>query len=90
MINNVYSIYDKVVKHYGDLVMLENDDVAIRWFIQMYKQVKNSDAKFSPLADHPSDFDLYRIGSFDVNLGDFLKDQNDCIYKGSNLEVTNG
>lgn len=57
---NLYAIYDKVAERYGAPTPHINEAVAIRWF--KASVANNSMAE-------PTDFELYRIGSFNFELG---------------------
>lgn len=66
MVKRVYSIRDDRMRTYGNLVFVENDNVATRAFGDLV----TSDPK-SLMAMHPSDFSIWFVGEFDAETGVF-------------------
>lgn len=65
MIKQVYGIFDlKSGYYWSDLITLENDDVAKRWFDSYLHSVLDSNPNAS-VAMYPSDFELRCLGTFD-------------------------
>lgn len=65
-----YSIFDRKAKSFGDLLAFPSNETeaAIRWFrdIAMDENPKNYIRKY------PGDFDLFYLGKFDKQTGDFV------------------
>lgn len=59
MIKLMVSVYDKVAKEHGEIVMVNNKDVAERFFKQ---QVLNK-------VQNPDDYELYQHGYFNTETG---------------------
>lgn len=60
---NIYSVYDKVAKNYGQPFYVKNDDIAKRDFANFVSQpgsIVNSNSE---------DFSLVRVGSWDSEKG---------------------
>lgn len=66
MIVNVYSVKDHLYK-FGDPVLVPSDDLAVRYFSRLV----NGDKVSNDLAFKPSDFDLFKIGTFDTDSAKF-------------------
>lgn len=62
---NLYSIFDVKASKYGPIISFENDNTAIRSFMEMLI----SGDKNSLLALYPTDYLLYCVGSFDQDTG---------------------
>lgn len=79
---NLYSIKDKLVGYTGPL-MFKDDKVAIRWFEQKCRQMKDteySDNKY---------YDLYLVGQFDPETGEIVTPKShapELIREGENVE----
>lgn len=56
---NLYAIYDRITVQYSEPRTFINDGSAVRWFNGVMKE-----SKFQA-----SDFELYCIGSYNVDLG---------------------
>ena len=74
MNKRVYSIRDDRMKTYGNLVFIENDNVATRAFGDLVL----SDSK-SLMSMHPADFSLWYLGEFDAETGVFSCDIKPCV-----------
>lgn len=59
MIYDIYSIKDVVAGKFYDLMLFENEELAIRFFKQFA-----SESKFA------KDLQLFKVGEFDVKLGE--------------------
>lgn len=59
----VYSLFDRKVKEYGNLVVASNDEAILR---AAREGIAGSG---STAAKYPEDFDLMRVGSFDPESG---------------------
>lgn len=71
-----YSLFDKKTNVFDSLIALETKEVAAvtRWF----STVLNSDTlvkQNAMLARYPEDFDLYYIGEFSLELGEFMEEK---------------
>lgn len=62
---NLYSIFDVKASKYGPIISFQNDNTAIRSFMEMLI----SGDKNSLLALYPTDYLLYCVGSFDQDTG---------------------
>lgn len=72
MILNLYSIYDKKARQYGQVLTFQTDDVAFRHFRLLMADEDTLVAKY------PADFEMYCIGKFDSEKG-FIN-SNDAKY----------
>lgn len=63
----LYSVFDKQLKAYMGVFQAPNDGVAVRSFGDLIR----GDAK-SPVAAHPEDFHLSRVGSWDASAGSVI------------------
>ena len=61
----VFAIKDRAVNGYGETLAMPSEQHAIRWF----RDLVNADPEKSAIAKHPDDYDLYRIGDYDDELG---------------------
>lgn len=66
MIHRIYSIYDSAAGIYLPPFLMQRDAMAIR----ALSDVVNS--KEHPIAQHPKDFTLFHLGSFDDSLGVYM------------------
>lgn len=65
MIKQLYTIFDKKSGYYTpEIIILENDDVAKRWFDSYLHTILDSNPN-APIVMYPSDFELRVIGTFD-------------------------
>lgn len=64
----LYGVYDRKAQVYGQPFIAENDDAAIRAYYSDFYRVY-MDSPSSPFVMFPEDFDLCRIGTFDINSG---------------------
>lgn len=62
MADNVYTIFDKKAQVYGPLFTAQNDPTAIRQ-VQMMQEGE------SLLSQHPDDFAVFRIATYDNQTG---------------------
>ena len=66
MIKQVYAIFDLKSGYYmSDLITLDNDNVAKRWFDSYLHTIKDNNPN-APLVMYPSDFELRALGTFDL------------------------
>lgn len=63
MILNLYSVFDTKAKTYSQPIFQENDDVSIR------SAIDTMNAGNSLIADHPEDFQIFCVGTFDQDTG---------------------
>lgn len=61
----VFSVFDKVSQAYGIPFFCPNNGVAKRMFCDLVRD------ESSVIYKHPSDFELYNLGEFDVDSGEF-------------------
>jgi len=59
----IYSMLDRKLKEFGALVCANNDEAVKRALRDAVKQGP------SLMSEHPDDFDLVRVGEFDVETG---------------------
>lgn len=73
----LYSIKDVVADEFGPIYEAVNDGVAIRNFSKILQEVT-----------YPEDFELYKVGEFDVKTGEIMP----CMYnvEKPKLEVLEG
>lgn len=77
---SMYSLFDTKAQTFGIPFFLLNDAVAQRSFYQLYSDPQSTVHQF------PSDFQLYRLGTFNDSDGKFdLLDQYVQILSGSSL-----
>lgn len=62
----MYALLDRKLKQFGQLVVERNDESIRR---SLLDSIRNSK---SLLEQHPEDFDLYCVGSFDQDSGDLI------------------
>lgn len=91
MLKSLYTIYDQKTREYLHPFMSINEDTAKRDFYNTMSQIPN-------MSQHPQDFALYQIGSFETDSGEitsqtpvqFLINGIDClkiIQQGSKNET---
>lgn len=59
---NVYALWDRKVREYGQLVLGTNDDAVVR-------ALRDGVPKGSTVEKYPEDFDVMRVGTFDHESG---------------------
>lgn len=64
---NLYSVFDQKAKAYLAPFAMTNDDVAMRAFADTVNDGE------SPMAKHPEDYTLIRLGTFDDDTGEITK-----------------
>lgn len=78
----VYSIRDKIRNKFGvDLMVQDNDQAALRTFSYIINN-PNGLPSFSP-----SDYDLFKIGSFDCESGQFESILPEFVVNGGSVFV---
>lgn len=75
---HLYVIKDVKSSYQPQVYVFANDDIAKRWFYQMYRDAVDREPN-SPLASFPEDFNLYCIGSFDTELGEVRSYQSTYV-----------
>lgn len=66
MIKQLYTIFDKKSGYYTpEIIILDNDDVAKRWFDSYLHTILDSNPN-APIVMYPSDFELRVLGTFDL------------------------
>lgn len=76
MIYKIYCIKDIVAGKFYDLMLFDNEELAIRFFSQFV-----SESKFS------KDLYLFRLGEFDVKLGKIDSIDPEFVMSGGDLRV---
>lgn len=66
MIYKLYVIEDVKASYGPQILSFANDDIATRWFSQLYRDSVKSDPN-GALASFPEDFRLCYIGTFDTD-----------------------
>lgn len=64
----IFAIKDRAVNNYGETLTMPSEQHAIRWF----KDLVNAKGTQSLIANHPDDYDLYRIGAYEDEKGRIL------------------
>lgn len=78
---NLYTVYDKASKIYGNPWPAHNDVTATRQF----KQEVNRQAETNPIYTNPSDFALFQIGEYDNESGRITPVMQKIIVEASTL-----
>lgn len=76
MIKNLYSVYDSKAKTFCNPFVSQNDQTALRDFAYAANDVS------TPIGQHPTDYSLFRLASFDDESGFVLTDSS-----ASNLAI---
>lgn len=63
MLMKVYSVFDRKMREFGQLVYGRTDEAVIRAFADSLNRGR------SPVADHPEDYELMYLGEFDAETG---------------------
>lgn len=72
----IYALYDRVAGIYLSLIPSNNVEVLKR----DYKNVVNELGSKSPLRQNCDDYDLYELGSFDVETGDIVSEKHFVLH----------
>lgn len=81
MIHNVYAVFDHCAKAFLPPFLLRNDGQAVRAF----KDCVNS--KSHQFSEHPEDYQLFCLGTFDDTLGDFTNQEPGARNLGNGLAL---
>lgn len=68
---NVYAIFDLAAQTYGNPFYMANNAIAIRTFHNEVKRADDTNVMYT----NPADFELWRIGIWDNEQGNFLNDK---------------
>lgn len=82
MIVKLYSVKDKLM-NFGGPIAFQDEKVAKRWFTQLLSSKKAN-------YEDPKDFDLYCVGSMDIEKGNVLGtavQEVELIMKGESIDV---
>jgi len=71
----IYTIYDTKAEHYGNPVYIRTDAEARRMFGKISTDTQTE------VGQHPEDFLLYRIGTWDAENGMITTEAGTCIAK---------
>lgn len=89
MTKQIYAIFDLKSGYYmPDLITLDNDDCAKRWFDGYLHTIKDNNPN-APIVMYPSDFELMSLGTFDFH--DAITALYDCprpVVKAISLLIT--
>ena len=69
----VYAVLDNASGVYDGPVPAATDQVALRNFTEMAKNVE------SPIGKHPSDFSLWRVGEWNDGTGEITPEVKSCL-----------
>ena len=69
---NFYTVFDKAVGAYMRPFVMQSDGQAVRHF----EDEVNGD---NPIAKHPEDYALFRIGMFDDQSGELIPEECQCL-----------
>jgi hypothetical protein len=70
--SNIYAIFDKKSGTYGNFFVLPNDDLAVRFI----KSALIDDSPKNLYRHFASDYELYCVGSVDLNSGEISSNYN--------------
>ena len=79
MIMNLYSINDSTAGEYGQPAPMNNDAVAVRSFGTLVNE------KGTIMNTKPSDFSIWKVGTFDTETGTILPIQPEKLANGDSL-----
>jgi hypothetical protein len=75
----IVTVFDKGAAAYNRPFFVPSLGLAIRGF----QDELNREAEDNPMFKHPSDFELYSLGSFDDNSGEFTTEKPHFLTSGS-------
>ena len=75
----VCSVYDDKAKFYSTPFFSQNDEVAIRDFVDIVENPK------SPFGKNRDDYSLVSIGTFNADTGTLVAHEPKSIFRGSNI-----
>lgn len=80
----VYSLFDRALREFGGLVVMNNDESVIRAALDSLEQARGK----GPMGKYPADFDLMCLASFDVETGEFTPERSRLVVNlGSLLPI---
>lgn len=82
----MFAVKDRATEMFGNPMFLVSAGQAMRSFSD---EVNRADPQ-NQLHAHPEDFDLYALGEFDTNTGDFQVGRPEKIAEARNLVIKNG
>ena len=68
-----YSVFDSAVGAYMRPFVMQSDGQAVRQFTDEAVGADN------PIASHPEDYSLFRVGMFDDNSGTIIAEEPTCL-----------
>lgn len=78
MINSLCAVHDNKAEVWStEVYSFPGDRAAVREFVDTLANASNS-----PLSKHPADFDLYRVGYYDLETGEITKCVPEVLYFG--------
>lgn len=83
MIIRIFCVRDRATDSYGNPMFLLSEGQAIRSFSDEI----NRNASDNQLFQHPDDFDLYRLGTFDTDIGSFEVYLPAMVVTGKSVKV---
>lgn len=75
----IYAVYDKAVGAYMRPFPMQSDGQATRHF---QDEAIRAD---SPIANHPEDFSIFRVGMFDDQKGELTYEEPTCLARAHEL-----
>ena len=79
MKTQLYSIYDTASGIYDKVVFAPSDGIVTREFQDLCTSADH------PYGQHPEDYSLFRLGSFDNLTGTVTDEKNECLATGLEL-----
>lgn len=79
----VFAVRDRASDQYGNPMFLISAGQAIRSFSDEVNRVAQDNMMYA----HPDDFDLYSLGSFDTNTGEFEVSKPEQVAIGKMVKV---
>lgn len=76
MKQNIYSTFDTAAGIYSSPLFANSDGEIMRAFTDL---VQNAD---HPIGQHPEDYSLFRMGTYDNINGEFNNENNECLTTG--------
>ena len=85
----IFAVRDRATDQYGTPMFLVTSGQAIRSFSDEVNRKENGTER-NMLAEHPEDYDLYLLGSYETNTGTFNCETPRQIAIGKDLRVRPG
>lgn len=82
MIQNIYAVRDRATDQYGQPMFMINHGHAIRSFAD---EANRADAQ-NNIYNHPDDYDLYHLGTYDTDTGLIDSKTPEMVAVGKNVK----